>query len=130
MSEDYLRYEFNQRITPELRNILKSEDLSSMVINVQIDFREKEKEKEITEEDKEVIRRNERKIKKAQFEIEWGKISSSTRRRARKGQDQKEDELQLTMEQFEGMHADIKKRKMELYDKFFPGEKEDDFLTN
>jgi hypothetical protein len=127
MSEDYLRYEFNQKITPDLRKLLNSKDLSNMVITVHIGFPAEKIEE--PEEEKEAMRRNERRQRRDKFRLEWGRLSRGIRKRTIRKYRSEDDEFAVNLPK-DLIHKEIMKHRRELYDKYFPGEKEDDFLMN
>ena len=113
MSKDYLSYQVDQVVTEQLKGILTAKDLANMVITLKIEFKNKKE----TEEEKETREReeayHERKSKYADFRLNWGKDANNRSRRIGRG------ELD---------NDGIERERQEVYETFFPGEKEKDFL--
>ena len=118
MSKDFLQYQFEQEVGEQLKGILTAKDLANMVITVKIEFNNNEdfeREKREKEAEERARYNNERNNKKANFRMEWGGGANDRARRRRKG---------------EIDNAWIKRARVELYEKYFPGEKEEDFLLH
>jgi len=133
MSKDYLEYKFEQAVGEQLKGILTAEDLANMVITVKIEFNNKKE----TEEEKEAREKEEKKWTRAglknKFRIHWDsqidKNGNKNNRQTSAVETIPEDQRRARSgPAFEKWLDKIKKDRAELYEEYFPGEKEDEFL--
>ena len=115
MNNDYLEYQFEQAVGEQLKGVLTAKDLANMVVTVKIEFKnnkETEEEKEAREKEE---KKHARKTKKSEFQTKWEIGVRDRTSRLRTG------ELD---------NAGVKRERVELYEEYFPGEKEGEFLLH
>ena len=133
MSKDYLEYQFEQAVGEQLKDILTAKDLANMVITVKIEFKNKKETEEEKEEREKQERKWTRQDLKYKFRTEWdsGRIKRSTELRETVPNDQRkasEQDNSIIGPDLQKWQDKVKKDRADLWEEYFPGEKEEDFL--
>ena len=134
MSNDYLEYQFEQAVGEQLKGILTAKDLANMVVTVKIEFKNKAE----TEEEKEAREKEEKRYTRASLKNEFrGKWDSGHKKRTTDlietvpndqriaGSFKREGIVGPDLQKWQDK---VKKDRADLWEEYFPGENEEDFL--